>query len=61
MKRDARLFLDRQISRRDFVSRLARTGVASGAAAGLARLLSASSQGASDGGQPQAVDRTYWM
>jgi thiamine pyrophosphate-dependent acetolactate synthase large subunit-like protein len=41
MKTPARLFLDRQITRRTFVSRVSRAGVASAAAAGLARSLSA--------------------
>jgi benzoylformate decarboxylase len=39
VKDAARLFLDGQVTRRDFVSRLTRLGVAAGAAAGLARAL----------------------
>jgi thiamine pyrophosphate-dependent acetolactate synthase large subunit-like protein len=39
MKDAARRLLDRQISRRGFVSRLTRAGIAAGAAAGLARAL----------------------
>ena len=39
MRRDAKLFLDRRISRRAFVSRVTRAGVAAGAATALARAL----------------------
>src|SRR5437868_2550024 len=39
MRDDAKLFLDRRITRRTFVSRVTRAGVAAGAAAGLAREL----------------------
>src|SRR5512142_2518662 len=41
VKNEARLFLDGRITRRDFVSRVARTGVAASAAAGFARALDA--------------------
>ncbi len=54
MKRDAHLFLDRRISRRAFVSRLTRAGVAATAATGLARSLDAVEQTAA----PPAVGRT---
>jgi len=41
MRDDAKLYLDRRISRRAFVSRLTIAGVAAGAAAGFARQLEA--------------------
>src|SRR5436305_1011080 len=41
MRDDAKLYLERRISRRTFVSRVTRAGVAAGAAAGLARQLEA--------------------
>jgi len=48
MRDDAKLYLDRRISRRAFVSRLTRAGVAAGAAAGLARHLEAAQPPAGD-------------
>ena len=41
MRDAARLFLDRQMTRRGFVSRLTGAGVAAGAAAGISRTLAA--------------------
>ncbi len=43
MRDAARLFLDRRMTRRGFVSRLTRAGVAAGTAAGMSRSLEAQS------------------
>jgi len=50
VKQDARRFLDRELTRRAFVSRLTQAGVAAGAAAKLSRALDAQGQSAAAGG-----------